>query len=203
MKSPLSYQISEYDCGPISLINAINYLFDREKLQPDLIKNIYEYTLDRYNKKGIQGMYGTSDDSMLFMSQHLNHYGKQIGLSIFCETLVKEEVCFNDNEHINKCIKNKGVVLFKCWLGCPHYVLLTDIKGDDFYVFDPYYRKRKFDNPDIQIIDEPLKANRIIKRKVFDSVLNTDYTLSKVEDRIAILMYNTLCLNKNTRRNSR
>lgn len=30
MKNPLRYQMSEYDCGPTSMLNAISYLFERE-----------------------------------------------------------------------------------------------------------------------------------------------------------------------------
>ena len=32
MKIPLRYQVSEYDCGPTSLLNALNYLFQREEI---------------------------------------------------------------------------------------------------------------------------------------------------------------------------
>ena len=35
MKNLLNYQSSEYDCGPVSLTNAIRYLFDREVIYPD------------------------------------------------------------------------------------------------------------------------------------------------------------------------
>ena len=29
MKNPLHYQLSEYDCGPTSMLNAINYLLGK------------------------------------------------------------------------------------------------------------------------------------------------------------------------------
>ena len=32
MKNPLHYQLSEYDCGPTSMMNAIAYLFEREEI---------------------------------------------------------------------------------------------------------------------------------------------------------------------------
>jgi len=32
MKNPLSYQSTEYDCGPTSMLNAINYLFHRKDI---------------------------------------------------------------------------------------------------------------------------------------------------------------------------
>ncbi len=43
MKNLLNYQSSEYDCGPVSLTNAIRYLFDREVIYPDIIKYIMLY----------------------------------------------------------------------------------------------------------------------------------------------------------------
>ena len=34
MKNLLNYQTSEYDCGPVSLLNGIRYLFEREEIVP-------------------------------------------------------------------------------------------------------------------------------------------------------------------------
>ena len=31
MKNPLHYQLSEYDCGPTSMMNAIAYLFEHRE----------------------------------------------------------------------------------------------------------------------------------------------------------------------------
>ena len=35
MKNPLHYQLSEYDCGPTSMMNALAYLFEREEIPPE------------------------------------------------------------------------------------------------------------------------------------------------------------------------
>ena len=40
MKNPLHYQLTEYDCGPTSLLNAVNYLFEREEIPPEIVRNI-------------------------------------------------------------------------------------------------------------------------------------------------------------------
>ena len=40
MKSPLRYQISDYDCGPTSMLNAVSFLFEREQIPPELIRNM-------------------------------------------------------------------------------------------------------------------------------------------------------------------
>lgn len=33
-KNPLHYQLSEYDCGPTAMLDAISYLFPREEIPP-------------------------------------------------------------------------------------------------------------------------------------------------------------------------
>ena len=40
MKNPLHYQLSEYDCGPTSMMNALAYLFEREEIPPEAIRNM-------------------------------------------------------------------------------------------------------------------------------------------------------------------
>ena len=47
MKTPLLYQLSEFDCGPITLYNALKYLFDRDEIPYEVIKEIMNYTLDK------------------------------------------------------------------------------------------------------------------------------------------------------------
>ena len=55
MKSPLRYQFSEYDCGPTTMLNAVSYLFEREEIPPEIIRNVMLYSLDCYSKKGEPG----------------------------------------------------------------------------------------------------------------------------------------------------
>ena len=196
MKNPLSYQMSEYDCGPTAVLNALMYLFDREVIMPDLIKNVYKYTLDRHDKTGIQGKHGTSNASMCFLTDYLNHYSKQTGFTMSCECILGKEVYIKDNEKINDCINNNGVVVFKCISDVPHYVLMTDIKGEDVYLFDSYFRKRPFNLDGIEIINDPFKANRIVKQYVLDNEGKSDYNLGDIEDRIAVLIHNTSCTKK-------
>ena len=66
MKSPLHYQISEYDCGPTSMLNAIKFLFEREQISPELIRNIMLYSLDSYSTEGA-GKSGTSRIAMILV----------------------------------------------------------------------------------------------------------------------------------------
>lgn len=52
MKNPLHYQLSEYDCGPTTMLNAISFLFEREEISPVVIRNVMLYCLDSYNGEG-------------------------------------------------------------------------------------------------------------------------------------------------------
>ena len=52
MKTPLRYQMTEYDCGPTTMMNAISCLFDREDIPPEIARNIMLYCLDCYGEGG-------------------------------------------------------------------------------------------------------------------------------------------------------
>ena len=83
MKSPLHYQVSEFDCGPTTVLNALSYLFQREDLPAELVRNIMIYCLDCYNEEGRPGGNGTSRAAMMFLSNwpvsytHLDVYKRQ------------------------------------------------------------------------------------------------------------------------------
>ncbi len=76
MKSPLRYQITEYDCGPASLLNGISFLFEREDIPPELVRNIMLYSLDTYGADGFSGKSGTTHTAMMFLSHWLNGFGR-------------------------------------------------------------------------------------------------------------------------------
>ena len=46
MKNPLRYQMTEYDCGPSSMLNAVSVLFEREEIPPEILRSIMLYCLD-------------------------------------------------------------------------------------------------------------------------------------------------------------
>ena len=98
MKNPLHYQISEYDCGPTSMLNAIIYLFDRDEIPPEVIRNTMLYCLDCYSKEGIPGKRGTSRAAMMFLSNWLNEFGNLGMMTVSSEYLSGSEV-YIDLEH--------------------------------------------------------------------------------------------------------
>ena len=102
MKNLLNYQSSEYDCGPVSLTNAIRYLFDREVIYPDIIKYIMLYCLDSYNENGEIGKRGTSASAMLFLSNWLNEFGRVKNFPVTCEFLSGREVYVSCDSRIDR-----------------------------------------------------------------------------------------------------
>ena len=67
MKSPLRYQFSEYDCGPTTMLNAVSYLFEREEIPPEIIRNVMLYSLDCYSQKGEPGRAGKRRMEMMYL----------------------------------------------------------------------------------------------------------------------------------------
>ncbi|MGN1165464.1 MAG: hypothetical protein ACI4S2_03430 [Lachnospiraceae bacterium] len=100
MKNPLHYQLSEYDCGPTAMLDAISFLFEREEISPVVIRNIMLYCLDCYNCEGIMGKSGTSSAAMMFdpyyVAESLNEKGvTQVEDHPFEYNRIVDESCFN------------------------------------------------------------------------------------------------------------
>ena len=70
MKTPLCFQITEFDCGTTSALNAIKYLFHREEIPAALLQGIYAYTLTHtYNSLGqMQPLVNSLNESLTILS---------------------------------------------------------------------------------------------------------------------------------------
>ena len=101
MKNPLRYQLTEYDCGPASMLNAISYLFERKDIPPEVIRNIMLYCLDCHSKEGVPGKRGTSRAAMAFLCNWLNEYGELGLLPISGEHIIGNGVCIGTESRIN------------------------------------------------------------------------------------------------------
>lgn len=192
MKIPLHYQLTEYDCGPTAILNAISFLFSREEIQPDILRYCYSYTLDCYNAKGEHGKRGTSKMAMLFLSNWLTQYGKVKNLPIECEFLSGEDVQISRNSRVIEALRQGGAVILRVHYDVGHYVTLTGVENDSVLMFDPYYRKRPFLQEGIRMIEKkPCEYNRIVDFSVFNSGKRQHYSLENAAKREAMLMFNT------------
>lgn len=192
MQNPMTYQVSEYDCGPTAVLNAIRYLFRREDIPPIMIKSIFHYTLDGVNEKGESGKTGTSAMAMNFLSHWLNHYGKQMKFPIRTEHLAGEEVWLEPGCKLYECLQNGGAAVIRLWYGCPHYVTAVGLEDDKMLLFDPYYRVEPFDIDGVEMVDDqPLAYNRKVSLDRMQQCKRRAYSLHNLENRELLLIYNT------------
>ena len=127
MKNPLRYQLSEYDCGPTSMINALAFLFEREVNPPEAVRNIMLYCLDCYGSDGVSGKSGTSCAAMMFLSNWLNGFGKIGRLHISTQYLSGPAVNFGQNSRLRDALRCGGAAVVRLHFDGAHYVTLTGI----------------------------------------------------------------------------
>lgn len=191
MKNPLRFQITEFDCGTVSLQNAISYLFERHEIPAELIKAIHRYTLDCYDEQGNLGQGGTSREAINKLTHWITRYANSKTFGIKCERLIKEEVTL---DKIKKCLKDKGCVFARSWLECEHYIIITKINKNNAYIFDPYYLdKNEYDNDkDIKIVlNNPFTHNRVVSLERLFSETTKDFSLGKIDKRECVLINRT------------
>ena len=191
MKTPLRYQITEYDCGPTSMLNGLSYLFEREELSPEVIRNIMIFSLDSYGADGISGNNGTSHAAMMFLSQWLNGFGETGRLKIHSNYIAGKEVNLNSGSKLRDALARNGVAVVRLDLEGWHYVLITAIKGDQVYLFDPYLSENGMNLPGVKNIkDHEYTYNRIVSIGRIDSEDLHPYSFGPFETREAVLLFN-------------
>lgn len=189
MKNPLRYQLTEYDCGPTSMINAVSFLFEREEIPPEILRNITLYCLDCYDADGSFGKSGTSCTAMKFLSNWLNSFGNTGRLPVSCLYLSGEEVRIDGESEIVCALHRGEAVVVRLYFDVDHYVLLTGERDGKILMFDPYYTDKPFEQKDIGIVlDFPKRYNRIVPVRYLDSEENEIYSLGKAESREAVIL---------------
>ncbi len=192
VKNPLHYQISNYDCGPTSVLNAISYLFDRDDIAPEIIRNTMLYCLDCYGPEGTQGKSGTSRAAIMFLNNWLNGYSTTGQLPIQCDYISGRSVYLGNESYLTDTLKRGGAAVVRLFYDEWHYVTMTGITDEGVLVFDPYYREEAFPDPEIQIeMNKPWHYNRIIPFSVFNREVLDWYSLGPVEGREALLIFNS------------
>lgn len=184
MKSPLRYQITEFDCGTVSLINAISYLYDREEIPSKLIRSIYVYTLDCHNTKGIMNDKEMIDD----LCNWIVKYSSRNDFDLVCKHLTNSDVNY---DNILKCIRENGCAFVKCYQDDPHYTIITNINELNTYMFDPYYMDfdSYVDDNEVRCVQsKPFEYNRIVRTDRVFSEETKDFSLGKISKRECVLM---------------
>lgn len=191
MKNPLHYQLSEYDCGPTSMLNAISFLFEREDIPPEVIRNIMLYSLDCYGAEGAPGRRGTSCTAMMFLSHWLDGFGQAGHLPVSSRYLSGKSVYMGPESPINDTLRRGGVAVVRLYFDADHYVLMTGEQEGCILLFDPYYQTEPFPQKDILVtLEYPRKYNRVVPYSYFNREDASLYALGKTETREAVLLFN-------------
>ncbi len=194
MKNPLHYQLSEYDCGPTSMLNAISFLFEREEIPPEILRNIMLYCLDCYGPEGSAGKSGTSCTAMMFLSNWLQGLGDIGKLPVSSRYLRSSDVYIADNSLILDALHRGGVAVVRLYYEVAHYVLFTGTKDGRILLFDPYYQTEHFtkhDEKDAKLItDHPFSWNRSVPFSYFNRESKELYALGDIPGREAVLLFN-------------
>jgi len=190
MKIPLRYQMTEYDCGTTSILNAITYLYEREEIPPILIYNINKFTMDEFNEIGEENKGGTSTPAVGLLAHWINSLSKTRKIDINCEVLEGENVD-SLNSKVQDCINSGGVIIARVWLSDEHYVIITKLEDEYAYIFDPYYVdiNKYDDDSEVEIVKfRKLEYNRKVTLKRISSHNKEDYSLVDNENKQLLLI---------------
>ena len=189
MKIPLRFQITEFDCGTISLQNAISYLIEREDIPAELIREISLYTLDCYDEKWNLWQWWTSRESVALVTKWITEYSKShdFGLSAVYKTW--DEVTM---DLISNFLKKKWAILLRTHLEYyEHYVIITNVDSDFVYIWDPYFLDASFYDKDKDVdivLGRLFDYNRKVSIKRFNSSWKKDFALWPIKSRECTLI---------------
>ena len=177
MKTPLRYQITEFDCGSVSLVNCITYLFEREHIPAELIKAINTYTLDCYDEHGNLGQKGTSREAVKFLTRWICDFARTKDFHLRCEYLDGKSVTL---KKIEDCVKVGGCVNLRTYQEVEHYVTVTNVDDKFVYLFDPYFNPASEyeNNPHITAdFNHPTQYNRIVDKNISTTPKKINFVL--------------------------
>lgn len=188
MKLPLFYQISEYDCAVASLINVVNYLYEREEIIPGVIKAIYEHTLDGYDGNTKHAGLGTSRIAMKKISDYINTLSTKKKFSLHADYYEKEEA---NIDVIKNALSLGGVVVIRTFEYYEHYIIITSMNEEGIFLYNPYYAKSPIskDKEITFISGEPFKHNTFVTFERLSSTFKKDFALGPIKGREVICFF--------------
>jgi hypothetical protein len=193
MPTPLRYQVTHYDCGPTSLLNALAVLFDRDELPPDVLKGVYALSLDRYYD-GLAYHGGTSGMAMAHIAFWLQDYADRTGFPLRAMRITGQQVSLAEGSPLRESLGQGGVAVAGVRLDVDHYVVLTGFQDGCVRVFDPFWSalgQREWGPGVMQVTDAPFSHNRLIRPEVMDSEDDHEYSFACASGAEAVLMWRT------------
>ncbi|WP_315436289.1 peptidase C39 [uncultured Selenomonas sp.] len=193
MKIPLRYQMSEYDCGPTALLNAVSYLFPRREVPPEIIRSVMLYTLDCYGMDGTACKAGTSRMAMMYLANWLEGFSRATKFPLTCQYISGRAVHIGAHSYINDALVRGGAAVVRLFYEVEHYALLTGASEGHIYLFDPYYlaeAEPEFVQEGIAVtLAHPNSYNRIVPFDVFNRETQELYAFGVVDSREAVLLF--------------
>lgn len=191
MKVTLRFQVTEFDCGTISLLNVFSYLFDREEIPAALVKAIHKYTLDCYDEEGNIGQGGTIREAIDKLTHWITRHTNENDFKVKCTHLQQEKVTL---EKMYECLNNQGCIFLRCWQTIEHYVIITKMDKKYAYNFDLYYLdpKEYIKDKEVKIIlNKPFTHNRKASIKRLMSATTKDFAMGIINRRECVLVNRT------------
>jgi hypothetical protein len=196
MKVPFRQQVSEYDCVPTTLINALSYLFNRGEIPPFVVHRVYKDCLD------VECSRGTSSRAVQDLGYLLSHYkDKRYGkFAVESKFICGDQVHLRQNSKIIRCINSNGAALMCVHSnrGNWHYILAFRSEGEWLHCYDPFPRSKRFLESDaVKFIEttEQQDPNLIIRcdwlEKKFNKTKDSDerkYVFGCKNDRECLLL---------------
>ena len=189
MKVPLRDQITNYDCGPTSILNALSRLFQREEIPPVVMRHVISCSMDWFDDAGNLGRRGTTHAAMRHVADWLRQVGELGMMPLVCRYLTGEAVTLAPGSGLRDALDRGGCAVAFIDLDGWHYVLITAVEGNDVYVYDPWRLPEPFPVPDVKTdYDHPYDYNRIVPFSRFESTDVHPYSFGPYETREAVVL---------------
>ena len=191
MKNMLAYQTAGNTCAPATFANALRFLFAREEIPAELLRDIYIRGLDEWGPEGEYGLGGTSPNAVAAMSAAVNAYARAAGYPISSEFLRGEDASVLPGSRMWRELEEHpglaaGVARIYSRNEVPHYVLLTGVSEGRIELFDPSWNSELSTEALAEccgegavriVADRPYHANRSVEAGHFASRSGLPYTL--------------------------
>lgn len=186
MKSPLRYQLTEYDSGATAILNGISYICDRENINPNLVSAVYRYALDTANANvKPQNDDYSSKAIMSFITKNIDTYNKGAKIKLELRKMAIKDLTV---DAIESCARLGGATIIPIYskLTATRFVTVTNAEDGKIMLFDPYFIPDEseiweVEKDIINVTDKPFEYNRIIRSDRLEAK-EIPYSLSTFKD---------------------
>lgn len=189
MRVPLRFQITEFDCGTVSLQNAISYLYTRETVPAELVRAISLYSFGCYDNLGNKLNSVNCNNNISLMTQWFCDYVNSHDFGLNCRRYEKANVTIYAMQYA---IDRGGCVFLKSYLKDEEFIILTSMDENYVYLWDPYYLEMDYfkDDDSVTIVtDKPFDYNRRVSKERFCSFISNAYALGPMQKRDCVVIF--------------